>query len=311
MFDTVHLELKQSDCKDNLLNAVINNANVISEGNHLRYGYSVEAMYRNMKIYVNDHSLKMRNSLAKSYFGNNVQILSLAEIKAAITPLSDTLHLPIETANITRLDVGFNVEMKYSPKTYFDYLKPFPTSRTYERCKKRYGITYEQGKKVLSFYDKSRKYGREQVPKLLRVPNLLRYEMQWQKDVHQAFDRTVTATDLYNIDFCRDVLEKYLSAYHSIPKLIKPKVMKSKAPITTKQKDDSKFFELIGLQGYGIEKYLAEVKEKQERKEICAVTAKRKRASVEKLLEFNHVTETYDMVNELNTKISKAVAMFN
>jgi hypothetical protein len=109
----------------------------------------------NLKINVSKNSLKVANSLCKWYLGNNLQTLNWESIKLAHEKLSDTLHVNMQSADITRMDIGQNLQMNHKPKVYFDSLGQL--SR-YKRLEQPNGVCYRTNNMELIFYDKLVEY---------------------------------------------------------------------------------------------------------------------------------------------------------
>ena len=61
-------------------------------------------------------------SLCKYYLGDNFQTLGRGDTKQAIEMLSDTLHLPLHKATVTRIDIAQNYIVKHPTSVYFNHL---------------------------------------------------------------------------------------------------------------------------------------------------------------------------------------------
>ena len=76
----------------------------------------------NLKVTVSMAGVSIKGSLAKFHFPNNTYTLNRHHVKEAIIKLSDTLHIDLLQANVTRLDVSTNFIMKSDVSSYFDVL---------------------------------------------------------------------------------------------------------------------------------------------------------------------------------------------
>lgn len=94
----------------------------------------------------------MKGSLAKLYFGNNIQILSKNEGLNALEMLNDFIHLPVTTGKVSRFDIGYNLETKYPVTSYYDFLGP---GRTYKSMEQPAAIYFDSNKDFLSNTKKS------------------------------------------------------------------------------------------------------------------------------------------------------------
>jgi hypothetical protein len=65
-----------------------------------------------LRVTANSFQIKVSGSLCKWYLGNNFETLQRSDTQRAIEKISDTLHLPIDKAQITRIDVACNFIVK-------------------------------------------------------------------------------------------------------------------------------------------------------------------------------------------------------
>ena len=117
-------------------------------------------------------------SLCKWYLGDNFQTMGRGDVKRAIENLSDTLHLPMDKANVTRLDIAQNFIVKHPTDVYFNHLGILMHA---QRLQQPDGLYYSQTGRRLVFYDKikEQKNKREPVPELYAGRNVLRYEQRY------------------------------------------------------------------------------------------------------------------------------------
>ena len=117
MFDTINFKLTRSD---------YNGADFLSEvpcyitdvSEHLySNGIVITGSLGNLKISCNEYQVKVKDgSLCKWYLGDNLQTMNRKDTKMAIEKLSDLLHIPMNKAMVTRIDVSQNFIMKHPPK---------------------------------------------------------------------------------------------------------------------------------------------------------------------------------------------------
>ena len=107
MYDTVNFRLFQSDADgvDFLAETPCFLENV---GEHYYNGEAViTGSLNGLKISLNRYQMKIRDgSLCKWYLGDNLQTMGRGDTQRAIEKLSDTLHVPMSKATITRLDIA-------------------------------------------------------------------------------------------------------------------------------------------------------------------------------------------------------------
>lgn len=217
MIDTIKYNFINYNPEINLLNEIPNYFEVTGEHN-----YSNETVVTgnldNLKISVRKNSVKVENSLCKWYLGDNFQTLTHNEIKLANEKLSDTLHIDIQQANVSRLDIADNYTMQHAPKIYCDYLSKL--SR-YKRLEQPDGLYYKTKNKELAFYDKIKEQKTKgyTIPQQFEGSNLLRYEMRFLHNLRKELkEPAVTAGILSNNKFYCKLLQSYSDMYLRIEK---------------------------------------------------------------------------------------------
>ena len=158
-------------------------------------------------------------SLCKWYLGDNFQTMGRGDVKRAIENLSDTLHLPMDKANVTRLDIAQNFIVKHPTDVYFNHLGILMHA---QRLQQPDGLYYSQTGRRLVFYDKikEQKNKREPVPELYAGRNVLRYEQRYTNRIApQLKTPEITGALLYDEAFYIKLLNGWRDAYGSIQKI--------------------------------------------------------------------------------------------
>ena len=161
--------------------------------------------------------VRVRGSIAKYFRGDNLETLSLEELKGAIKKLESELGIPVRKGRITRVDMAGTFQMKEKPLLY---LKKLGWLEGYNRGS-FFGDTlyYTRGKKVqLCFYDK----GKEMKGKGLKVPpgNLLRYECRFSREgIRWLFKRNLTVDKILDEKVFNVFISRWHELYTSISKL--------------------------------------------------------------------------------------------
>jgi len=185
-----------------------NGANVIT-GNLNSFRISVSEIGVNLKD----------GSLCKYFLGDNFQTLGRGDTKMAIEKLSDTLHLPLQKATVTRIDIAQNYIVRHPTSVYFNHLG---NSIYNKRLEQPDGLYYYNSKGLLVFYDKVKEQRAkgQPIPELFSNRNTLRYEMRYKARLKDSFkvDR-VTAEMLYNETFYRNIIDQWHKAYKDIQKI--------------------------------------------------------------------------------------------
>jgi len=238
-----------------------------------------------------------------------VQEMGRGDTKRAIEKLSDTLHLPMERAAVTRLDVAHNLLMRYPPGVYYNHLGGL---RYATRLQEPEGIYYKQGAGRLAFYDKTRESQKNggQLPEICTGNNILRYERRFDKRLsHYLQEPEITAATLYNEAFYIKVVKMWLQAYRAIDKInditIKPEAMKSK-----KEFDRAARLALVEKCG-GEAAMMAIIKEMQQKGDITPKQAFDMRKAVkEACLSGVGLFVQNDVIAELDRKVTEAAAYY-
>jgi hypothetical protein len=197
----------------------------------------------NFKITVNRGGINItEGSLCKWYLGDNFQTLGRGDIQRAIEKMSDTLHLPVGRATVTRLDIAQNFIVKQPVEVYYNHLGEMkhggraPITRDGEIE----GLYYYQSRGLLVFYDKIKEQQtkKRHIPELYRGRNVLRYEQRYRSSLPKTFNvERVTGAMLYDEAFYMGVIDRWRDNYFNIKKIndinIKFEAMKTKRDLYT------------------------------------------------------------------------------
>ena len=174
----------------------------------------------NLKVCLSSYSMSIKGgSLSKYSLGDNYQTLSRKSTQTAIEKVSDCLHLPIDKARVTRLDVGTTFILNNPVDVYLSHLGALSYSK---RLVEPDGLYYAQKERRLCFYDKNKEQRREgeQIPELYRGKNVLRYEHRLTGRIPSKLGvPEVTGAMLYNKDFFKCVVDEWRSSYIDIKKI--------------------------------------------------------------------------------------------
>lgn len=222
MYDTINFRLFQNEA---------GNVDFLSEipcylenvGEHNYNGEIViTGSLSGLKVSLNRYQVKVRDgSLCKWYLGDNFKTMGRGDAKRAIERLSDTLHVPMSKATVTRLDIAQNFILKQSPEVYLNHLGML---QYYKRCNmvEAGSLYYVKQATVLCFYDKNReqKSHKEPIPELYEGRNVLRYEQRYTNRVAQQLGFCeVTGVMLYDEAFYIDLLNRWRNTYRDIQKI--------------------------------------------------------------------------------------------
>ena len=199
MYDTINFRLTAEDvCNIDFLEETPCYLNNIAH--HIFSGVPVvTGDLGGLKVVASEWQVKVKDaSLCKWYLGDNFQELGRGTTQQAIEKLSDDLHLPMDRATITRLDVGVNIITKHPPLTYLTHMGVLAHAQRLQQPK---GLYYSKRDEMLCFYDKVMecKAHNELLPPLYRGRNVLRYEQRYMHRIHSRLKvPAVTGATLYD-----------------------------------------------------------------------------------------------------------------
>lgn len=263
----------------------------------------------NLKVIVNRYQVKVKDgSLCKYYMGNNFKAMGRKDTQRAIEKLSDTLHLPMSLAAVTRLDVAQNFCTKHPPEVYLNHLGLLKYAT---RLQEPNGVYYSQTGGRLAFYDKNReqKNKREVIPELYQDRNVLRYEQRYtQRLSKQLGVPEVTGSLLYDNAFYVDVINRWRDTYRQIQKINDVTINYKTMP---RIKDLSNFGLLIYSESRGgLENVIAEIKEAQKRGELTTKQAFDHKKAFINAYQSGVGTTPNDAIAELDKKVNEAVRLY-
>ena len=226
MFDTININLKSIDTYQlNFVETITRDLNVVVT--ETKSGTTTfKSCVDNLSVLVNANELRIGNgSLCKFLHGNNVVNFTRTDTRLAFEKLSDTLHISLNNATVSRMDVAYNFEVTYPPESYFYHLGNLPY---YKRLEQLYngveGLYYSSvsDKKQLVFYDKIKEtiHHKDYIPPEYQNKNLLRYELRLKNHIKQIFNEDkVTVPMLYDVRFYNRIVDYWRSVYRNIVKV--------------------------------------------------------------------------------------------
>ena len=310
MFDTVNFRLLQSEAGgiDFLSQTPYILENV---GVHDYNGQTViTGSLNGLKISLSRYQMKVKDgSLCKWYLGGNFQTLGRGDTQRAIEKLSDTLHVPMSQATVTRLDIAQNFITKHPPEVYLSHLGVLKYAT---RLQEPNGIYYSQTGGRLCFYNKNReqKSRREPIPELYEGRNVLRYEQRYTNRIASQFKVSeVTGAMLYDEAFYVGLLTRWKEAYRSIEK-INDISLNFQAMRTKQQLYKMGVLSLVEQAG-GQLHMIGQVNEAQKRGELSKKQAYDLRQAINEACKIRDgLTAPNEAIQELDKKVSEAVKYY-
>lgn len=265
---------------------------------------------KGLKISLNRYQMKIKDgSLCKWHLGNNFQTLGRGDTQRAIENLSDTLHIPMSKATVTRLDIAQNFITRHPPEVYLNHLGILKYAT---RLQEPNGVYYSKTGGRLCFYDKNReqKNNREPIPELYEGRNVLRYEQRYTNRIaSQLKVCEVTGAKLYDEAFYIDILNRWKDTYKAIQKIndvsLNFQAMKSK-----QQLYKMGVLSLIEQAG-GQLQMIEQINEAQKRGKLSKKQAFDLRKAINDACKINDgLTVPNEAIQELDKKVNEAVKFY-
>lgn len=259
----------------------------------------------NLSVTISPNSVRVKNgSLCKWMLGDNYQTMTRRDVRHAIERLSDTLHLPMDRATITRLDIGLTMAVEHPVTCYFNHLG---TLNYAARLQQPDSLYYHLGHaRCLCFYDKNKEQrtNGQPVPDPYRGGYVLRYELRYKTRLPRRLGvPAVTGALLYDETFYASMLNRWHEAYRSIRKT-NDITLNFQTMMTKRDMQRMGILMLIEHWGGEVE-VIAKIKEAQK----CGdLSTKQATSLIETIKETCKAREGMTMPNEIITELDKKIA---
>ena len=313
MFDTLNLYLSASDVGDTPLLGTISNylehpKGILDPETGAIVCYC--GYLDGLKVSISNTGVSIKDgSLCKWYLGDNLSTMGRRDTQKAIEKLSDTLHLPVERAKVTRIDIAQNLMMRYPVDVYLHHLGELKSST---RLLEPNGLYYSQRMGRLAFYNKVKevKNHHEKIPELYQHGYCLRYEQRYTSRLpNQLGVPEVTAHLLYDEAFYSMILQKWKDTYFAINKINDTQINIS-AMKTKQQLYKMGVLSLIERAG-GVTQMLQQISEAQATGKITKKQAYDLRVAVNDAAKCDgNITTPNKAILELDEKVKQAVKFF-
>lgn len=222
MYDSVNFRLKQDEVGEiDFLSEIPCYLDNVGE-HHYSDDVVITGSLNGLNVTANRYQVKVKDgSLCKWYLGDNFQTMGRGDTRRAIEKLSDTLHLPMDKATVTRLDVAQNFIMKQPVDVYLNHLGELRYCR---RCSmiESGSLYYINRNNTSVFYDKIKEQSNmgHQIPELYTGRNVLRYELRYKQRLPSVLGvPVVTGALLYDEAFYIKLLNRWRDNYKEIRKI--------------------------------------------------------------------------------------------
>ncbi len=265
MIDNIKLSLPR--CRDMPdISGYLDNGN---ENCSMKTGeVSVYGNVENIKVTQYFGGYSIQGSLPKFLYGNNVCQLTRKEVGLAIEKLSDRLHLPLDDADITKIEVGANICLAKQHTAYTRLLGDMPRM---QRVSMADSLYYQGSGRVYPrqyyFYDKVaevKKHGGT-MPQGLEAANMMRYEMRlngrlpFQLSIPEFKGSTLQDRVVY-----QELINRWLNGYLSINKLVNMEDEHLKKGMSVKEAQEVFIAQQIAKGGSSIiDEFIAKLKQNE------------------------------------------------
>lgn len=265
MIDNIKLSLPR--CRDMPdISGYLDNGN---ENCSMKTGeVSVYGNVENIKVTQYFGGYSIQGSLPKFLYGNNVCQLTRKEVGLAIEKLSDRLHLPLDDADITKIEVGANICLAKQHTAYTRLLGDMPRM---QRVSMADSLYYQGSGRVYPrqyyFYDKVaevKKHGGT-MPQGLEAANMMRYEMRlngrlpFQLSILEFKGSTLQDRVVY-----QELINRWLNGYLSIHKLVNMEDEHLKKGMSVKEAQEVFIAQQIAKGGSSmIDEFIAKLKQNE------------------------------------------------
>ena len=307
MFDTVNFLLTQADVGAvDFIEELPCYLNDFVEHKSSK-GISITSDLGGLKLFANSDIVRIKDgSICKWMLGDNLKTMHRTDVQQAIDRLSATLHLPMERATITRLDVAANIMLKHPTEVYLNHLGACGRAK---RLEEPNGLFYNKSYGRLAIYDKVKEQKSKgyPIPELYRGKNVLRYEQRYQKNLPIFLkEKAVKAALLYDEAFYMKICKMWFDSYNKIQKI-------NDMTVNFEIADNVKDFKEIGFllmieQRGGELAIIREINEAQKMGKINPLTACRMRKAVREVCSSKgNSTVPSEAIKELDKKMKHAI----
>lgn len=270
-------------------------------------GYTVTGKAGDYSVLLMDAGISLKGSLPKYLLPTNIHTLNRSGVEDAINKLSDTLHLPIKGAKVTRIDVSTVLPVIRPVNDYYQYMGNKPHSQRLQATADT--LYYNTKIKQLIFYNKiaEAKAKNMMIPAGFNGANLLRVEVRFTQRLQKQFNRTeITGSTLYEEKFYTEMVQRWGKEYFSIDKLKSIAFMNTTSIKTPKDGVNALLSFLLQDKEPGfINVYIADLKAKKTFDDPKYYT--RLKDDLNKLTKATTIAEQNELIRELDQSIREVI----
>jgi len=219
MYDTLNFHLTKEKAGNINLSFLQQNLKGFTEHQRDDETYFTGILKDNFKISISDRVISFKGSLAKYFLNDNFNTLTRSDTQRALEQMADEMLLPIQKADLTRIDFARNFLMDNEPEMYYKYLGD---CQNYERLTQPHSVYYSNGLKQKLFYNKKAEGKAKKliIPEVWSGQNVLRYEMRNTRRLPKQFNMAEVTTALLSDEkFYMELFDRWHQEYESINKI--------------------------------------------------------------------------------------------
>lgn len=301
MFDTTNIWLPIDKIGSIDLSKTLQHLSDITEHKKVDSQVYFSGKLKNYKVFISGKGVSLDGSLAKYFLPDNFHTLTRSDTARAFEMMADELYLPIQKANISRVDFAQNFLMDFEPEAYYNFLGE---CQYYNRQPQAKSLYYTNTLRQKLFYNKiaEGKAKGLSLPEVWNGQNVLRYEMRFISRLPKQFNQAeITASTLSNEKFYRVIFDKWLAEYEAINKLhsINFNLSDMNSP-----KDFWRQVNLMAINMIGQDKIMQEIENLRHQRAFDKPEYySRLKKEIKELCKTPEMTASSDLVAELDKKI--------
>lgn len=309
MYDTIHFILFKEDYPEiDFINSIPSLLTQIVNQGDSNYGPFVNGFLNNYQVNINQWRMKFQHaSIGKYINGDNLQGMSLRRTREAFEKLSLQLHLNLDKAKVTRLDLGRNLLMQLSPSSYLSYLGEHIH---YKRFLYESGLLYKNSGRELVFYDKvkEQKHKRLEIPELFIGRNVLRFELRYKNHLEREFKvDKLRISNITEETFYVEILKRWKQEYLNIKKLSN-KASELEPTISTRELIVN--LAAMAIRDIGSDYLTKKIGEWQEKGIIGKKQASDHRKAIRDAILKEFKANGNELIDELDKKVKEAIRFY-
>lgn len=265
---------------------------------HSRYfGY-----LKNLRVSINSNRINIKGSIAKYLNSNNLEPLLFEDISIFYDDLYKLFKIDSKDWNVTRIDLGLNVELDYPVMAYL----PFIGGAKY-KTHNQFGTTLylSSTEKLICFYDKIKELKKTSncnVPESYLNKNILRLEFRVKKNISKHLNTNfVTSYNRLQSNECLEACKSYCKAQFESIRFIHSDL---EVESISKPKDIDAYLILKGVEAIGLptlEKIVKSLNKLNLFKH--KYYASRYLSSLRKKVSNNSLVDTNPLIQEIREKV--------